>query len=106
MKVEFIESKVFQATVTVEASDFLKGKDDPEEFDSLCNAIDAFAALFELDYSLLREEYDVACAFLEDNGTVIFTTDQSIYVLNEGKEAIPVCYTDESGSRHWITDDM
>ncbi len=106
MKVEFVESPVFKATITVSAEDFLKAKDDMSEFDSLYNAIDAFAALFELNFNLLREEYDVAAKYLKESGKVIFTTDQSIYVQNEGQEPIQVCYTDETGGRRWITDDI
>lgn len=79
MKVEFIESELWGVVLFVAEADFKLAKTRDAEFDSLAHATTAFANLFEVDYTIARNEYDAALDVLEKNGAVIFTIASSQY---------------------------
>ena len=60
MKVEFIESEFWGATLFVAEADFKLAKSKDAEFDSLAHATTAFANLFGVDYTIARDEYNAA----------------------------------------------
>ena len=105
MKVEFIESEFWGATLFVAEADFKLAKSKDAEFDSLAHATPAFANLFGVDYTISRDEYNAALDVLEKNGAVIFTFGSSQYperrwveiqVSNNNKPQ-RVLYADEDG---------
>lgn len=65
MKVEFIESEFWGATLFVAEADFKLAKSKDAEFDSLAHATTAFANLFGVDYTIARDEYNAALDVLE-----------------------------------------
>lgn len=79
MKVEFIESEFWGAALLVAEADFKLAKTKDAEFDSLAHATAAFANLFDVDYTITRNEYNAALDVLEKNGAVIFTIASSQY---------------------------
>ena len=79
MKVEFIESELWGAALFVAEADFKLAKTRDAEFDSLAHATTAFANLFDVDYTIARNEYNAALDVLEKNGAVIFTIASSQY---------------------------
>lgn len=94
MKVEFVESDVLGATLFVQGIEFLKGKDSEEEFQSLVNATAAFSNMFEVDYYISRQEYDLILNIPEKSGAVIFAIEENeypyercceVYISNDNK---------------------
>lgn len=67
MKVEFIESELWGAALFVAEADFKLAKTRGTEFDSLAHATTAFANLFDVDYTIARNEYNAALDVLEKN---------------------------------------
>ena len=56
MRVEFIESEFWGAALLVAEADFKLAKTKDAEFDSLAHATTAFANLFDVDYTITRDE--------------------------------------------------
>lgn len=77
MRVEFIESEFWGAALLVAEADFKLAKTKDAEFDSLAHATTAFANLFDVDYTITRDEYNAALDAIEKNGAVIFTIGPS-----------------------------
>ncbi|NBK19819.1 hypothetical protein [Anaerotruncus sp. 1XD42-93] len=105
MKVEFIESEFWGAALFVAEADFKLAKTKDSEFDSLAHATTAFANLFDVDFTIERDEYNAALGALEKNGAVIFTIASSqhperrwveIQVSNNNQPK-RVLYADEDG---------
>lgn len=105
MKVEFIESEFWGATLFVAEADFKLAKSKDAEFDSLAHATTAFANLFDVDYTIGRDEYNAALDMLEKNGAVIFTIGSSQYPerrwveiqVSNNNQPQRVLYADEDG---------
>lgn len=71
MRVEFIKSEFWGAALLVAEADFKLAKTKDAEFDSLAHATAAFANLFDVDYTIARDEYNAALDVIEKNGAVI-----------------------------------
>ena len=105
MKVEFIESEFWGAALFVAEADFKLAKTKDAEFDSLAHATKAFANLFDVDYTIGRDEYNAALDVLEKNGAVIFTIGSSQYPerswveiqVSNNNQPKRVLYADEDG---------
>lgn len=81
MKVEFLESNVFGPELVVSAEEFYKAKNNENEFDSLRHATEAFSKLFDVDYYILRSEFDAVLQVLGKNGKVIFVIEEVAYSI-------------------------
>ena len=105
MKVEFTESELWGAALFVAEADFKLAKTRDVEFDSLAHATTAFANLFDVDYTIARNEYNAALDVLEKNGAVIFTIASSQYPerrwveiqVSNNNQPQRVLYADEDG---------
>ena len=105
MKVEFIESEFWGAALFVAEADFKLAKTKDSEFDSLAHATTDFANLFDVDFTIERNEYDAALDVLEKNGAVIFTIGSSQYPerrwvemqVSNNNQPKRVLYADEDG---------
>lgn len=105
MKVEFIESEFWGTALFVAEADFKLAKTKDAEFDSLAHATTAFANLFDVDFTIERDEYNAALDVLEKNGAVIFTIGSSQYPeqrwveiwVSNNKQPQRVLYADEDG---------
>ena len=105
MKVEFIESEFWGAALLVAEADFKLAKARDAEFDSLAHATTAFANMFNVDYTIERNEYKAALDVLEKNGAVIFTIGSSQYSerrwveiqVSNNNQPQRVLYADEDG---------
>lgn len=89
----------------VAEADFKLAKTKDAEFDSLAHATAAFANLFDVDYTIARDEYNAALDVIEKNGAVVFTIGSSqhperrwveIQVSNNNQPQ-HVLYADEDG---------
>lgn len=105
MRVEFIKSEFWGAALLVAEADFKLAKTKDAEFDSLAHATAAFANLFDVDYTIARDEYNAALDVIEKNGAVVFTIGSSqhperrwveIQVSNNNQPQ-RVLYADEDG---------
>ena len=105
MRVEFIESEFWGAALLVAEADFKLAKTKDAEFDSLAHATTAFANLFDVDYTITRDEYNAALDVIEKNGAVIFTIGSSQHperrwveiLVSNNNQPQRVLYADENG---------
>ena len=105
MKVEFIKSEFWGAALLVAEADFKLAKTKDAEFDSLAHATAAFANLFDVDYTITRDEYNAALDVIEKNGAVIFTIGPSQHperrwveiLVSNNNQPQRVLYADENG---------
>ena len=81
MKVEFLINAEINdgRQIFIEASEFLKAKNDDEEFDSFAFATNALFSFYGRDDFIQRNEYEKILQVLDKNGAVIITVVEEKY---------------------------
>lgn len=93
MKVEFLVNQGIGdgRQILIDASEFLKGEKDDEEFNSFAFATQVFFSFYGIDSYIYPNEYDYIRQHLDKNGAVVITVTEEkyprrvypqVYVLN------------------------
>lgn len=72
MKVEFRDSQEYGPNLYIEEKEFVKARNNADEFDSMVHAIDAFYGLFGISFTFSNEDYKFVEHKLQSRGAVAF----------------------------------
>lgn len=105
MKVEFLDSEMYGPNLFISAADYMKAKNNDDEYESLVHATQAFSALFDFEYEINEKEFNAVLSELDKNGAVIFAVGSSKYpekrwmeiMVSNNNQPKKIVYEDEDG---------